>query len=335
MRILGVLLTIIALSACSDKKPKAIYNQGHAFGTTYLIQYYSSEDKNLKPGIDSVIAAINQSVSTYIPDSDISRINRGDTTVVVDEYFKEAYLISAQIHKETEGYFDPTVGVLRNAYGFGEDKPMARIDSLVLDSLMNYVGFNKVKITEDNRVYKEFPQIYFDFNAVAKGSGLDHIGDYLESEGIENYLIELGGEILAKGENIGKEKQWVVGIETPDSDLDNRSYEATVQLKNEGLAASGNYRKFRIDSITGEKYVHTINPLTGSAEKSDVTSATVIAPTCGEADAYATSFMAMGFERSVALLNTLRGVDAYLTYTDENGADKVYITTAFRQRMTD
>jgi len=335
MRIIGVLLTIIALSACSDRKPKAIYNQGHAFGTTYFIQYYSSEDQNLKPGVDSVIAAINQSVSTYIPDSDISRINRGDTTVVVDEYFKEAYLISARLHEETEGYFDPTVGVLRNAYGFGEVKPMERIDSLVLDSLMKYVGFNKVRITEDNRVYKEFPQIYFDFNAVAKGSGLDHIGDYLESKGITDYLIELGGEILAKGENITKGKPWVVGIETPDSDLDNRSYEATVQLKNEGLAASGNYRKFRVDSITGIKYVHTINPLTGSAEKSDVTSATVIAPTCGEADAYATSFMAMGFERSVALLNNLPGVDAYLTYTDENGEDKVYITTAFKERMAD
>lgn len=335
MRIIGVLLTIIALSACSDRKPKAIYNQGHAFGTTYFIQYYSSEDQNLKPGVDSVIAAINQSVSTYIPDSDISRINRGDTTVVVDEYFKEAYLISARLHEETEGYFDPTVGVLRNAYGFGEVKPMERIDSLVLDSLMKYVGFNKVRITEDNRVYKEFPQIYFDFNAVAKGSGLDHIGDYLESKGITDYLIELGGEILAKGENIAKGKPWVVGIETPDSDLDNRSYEATVQLKNESLAASGNYRKFRVDSITGIKYVHTINPLTGSAEKSDVTSATVIAPTCGEADAYATSFMAMGFERSVALLNNLRDIEAYLTYTDENGEDKVYITTGFKERMAD
>lgn len=335
MRIIGVLLTFIALSACSDKKPKAIYNQGHAFGTTYFIQYYSSEDQNLKLGVDSVIAAINQSVSTYIPDSDISRINRGDTTVVVDEYFKEAYLISARLHEETEGYFDPTVGVLRNAYGFGEDKPMERIDSLVLDSLMKYVGFNKVRITEDNRVYKEFPQIYFDFNAVAKGSGLDHIGDYLESKGITDYLIELGGEILAKGENIGKGKPWVVGIETPDSELENRSYEATVQLKNEGLAASGNYRKFRVDSITGIKYVHTINPLTGSAEKSDVTSATVIAPTCGEADAYATSFMAMGFERSVALLNNLRDIEAYLTYTDENGEDKVYITTGFKERMAD
>lgn len=335
MRIIGVLLTIIALSACSDRKPKAIYNQGHAFGTTYFIQYYSSEDQNLKPGVDSVIAAINQSVSTYIPDSDISRINRGDTTVVVDEYFKEAYLISARLHEETEGYFDPTVGVLRNAYGFGEVKPMEHIDSLVLDSLMKYVGFNKVRITEDNRVYKEFPQIYFDFNAVAKGSGLDHIGDYLESKGITDYLIELGGEILAKGENIAKGKPWVVGIETPDSDLDNRSYEATVQLKNEGLAASGNYRKFRVDSITGIKYVHTINPLTGSAEKSDVTSATVIAPTCGEADAYATSFMAMGFERSVALLNNLRDIEAYLTYTDENGEDKVYITTGFKERMAD
>lgn len=333
MKRIVLLIAIVALFSCSDKTPNATYIEGYAFGTTYHIQYYSTDKKDIKQGVDAVVDAINQSVSTYIPDSDISKINRGDSTVVVDDYFKEAYLISARIHEETHGYFDPTIGVLRNAYGFGEDKPMENIDSVALDSMMAYVGFHKVKITDDDRVYKEFPQIYFDFNAVAKGSGVDHIGDYLESEGITDYLIELGGEILAKGENISKEKKWVVGIETPDSDLENRSFEATVRLKNEGLAASGNYRKFRMDSVTGKKYVHTINPLTGSAEKSDVTSATVIAPTCGEADAYATSFMAMGFEKSVELLKKISEVDAYLTYTDKNGTDQVFITAGFQARM--
>src|SRR5690606_3538746 len=148
-----------------------------------------------------------------------------------------------------------------------------------------------------------------------------------------DYLIELGGEILAKGENINKNQLWTVGIESPDSDLEDRSYEAAVKLKNVGMAASGNYRKFRIDSISGKKYVHTLNPLTGSAEMSDVTSATVIAPTCGEADAYATAFMSLGFQKSKELLMELPEVEAYLTYTDSLSHENVFITDGFKRRM--
>lgn len=327
-------MLIFILAGCQDKNPKLNYIEGGAFGTTYHIQYYTSGDfVDAKPGIDSIIDRINHSVSTYIPNSDISKINKGDSTVVVDEYFTEAFRISERIHKETGGYFDPTIGVLWNAYGFGTEQPLEKINAHALDSLMQFVGFHKVKLNPDGTVYKESPEIFFDFNAVAKGSGLDHIGDYLESKGVTDYLIELGGEILTKGENIAKNVQWIVGIETPDSQLEDRSYEATVSLKNVGLAASGNYRKFRIDPKTGKKYVHTINPLTGSAEMSDVTSSTVIAPTCGEADAYATSFMAMGFEKSVELLKTLPDVDAYLTYTDQDGEDQVFITEGFKKRM--
>lgn len=330
--LIPVFAVFIAVS-CADKQPKLNYIEGHAFGTTYHIQYYSTDFVDVKPGIDSLINLINQSVSTYIPDSDISKINAGDSTVVIDDYFKEAFKISARLHKETDGFFDPTVGTLRNAYGFGEDKPLKNMDSTTMDSLMKYVGFHKVRINEDGRVYKEFPEIYFDFNAVAKGSGVDHIGEYLESKGIKNYLVEVGGEIFARGENLAKNALWTVGIETPDSRLEDRSYESIVELKNAGLAASGNYRKFRTDSLTGKKYVHTINPLTGSAEMSDVTSATVIALTCGEADAYATSFMAMGFEKSVDLLNRLPEVDAYLTYVDDAGDNRVFITEGFKKRM--
>lgn len=329
-----VFLTMIfGLISCQPKTPKAVYLEGYAFGTTYHIQYFSSDFGNAKPGVDSLVERINQSVSTYIPESDISRINKGDTTVVVDEYFKEAFRISSRIHKETEGYFDPTIGVLRNAYGFGDEKPLKKINTQVLDSLMEFVGFHKVRLNDDGTIHKENPEIYFDFNAVAKGSGLDHIGAYLESHGVTDYLIELGGEILAKGENIAKNAPWTVGIETPDSQLDDRTYSATVSLKNVALAASGNYRKFRTDAETGKKYVHTINPLAGSAEMSDVTSATVLAPTCGDADAYATAFMAMGMEKSVALLKELSDVDAYLTYTDSDGEDQVFITEGFKKRM--
>jgi len=225
--------------------------------------------------------------------------------------------------------------VLRNAYGFGDVKPLQNIDSTALDSLLQFVGFKKVKLTSENKIEKKYPEIYFDFNAVAKGYGIDCIGNYLEAKGVSNYLIELGGEILAKGENIDKRKKWVVGIENIDSKLENRSYSSTVNLKNEAMAASGNYRKFRIDSLTGKKYVHTLNPITGSAEKSDVTSATVIASTCAVADAYATSFMALGLERSKEVLKNLKGIEAYLTYNDDANVEKIFVTKGFKNHLLD
>ncbi len=318
---------------CEKKEAEPLFLQGDAFGTTYNIKFYSEKNIDFKKGLDSVIDVVNHSVSTYIPDSDISKVNKGDSTVVVDSIFREVFRISEAVNKKTNGYFDPTVGVLRNAYGFGDVKPLKNIDSTTLDSLMQYVGFSKVKIENDGTVSKKYPQIYFDFNAVAKGFGIDCLGRYLESKGVTDYLIELGGEILTKGQNIEKEQEWVVGIEAVDSELEDRSFEATVNLKNVGMASSGNYRKFRVDSLTGKKYVHTLNPLTGSAEKSDVTSATVIAPTCGVADAYATSFMALGLEKSKELLKNLPNIEAYLTFTDSLNQHQVFMTESFKNRL--
>jgi thiamine biosynthesis lipoprotein len=192
-----------------------------------------------------------------------------------------------------------------------------------------------VKITSKGTVKKKHPQIYFDFNAVAKGYGIDRLGAYLESEGVTDYIIELGGEILARGTNLVSDNYWIAGIEAVDSNLEDRSYIATVALMDKGMASSGNYRKFRIDSVTGKKYVHTINPHTGKAEQGDVTSATVIAPTCALADAYATAFMAMGFEKSKRLLAELPQIEAYLTHTDENNESQVFITPGFKEFLVE
>ena len=324
----------ISLISCSDAPQQEFSINGPAFGTTYNIKYYSTEQVLSGQAIDSVINAVNQSMSTYWEDSDISQINRGDSTIVTDQMFRDVFRLSQRIQKESGGYFDPTVGVLRNAYGFGDTKPLAMIDSLTLDSLMTYVGFDKVRLNQDGTIYKTHPQIYFDFNAVAKGYGIDQLGSYMESKGLTNYLIELGGELLAKGQNLNRESAWVAGIETVDSNLNNRGFEAAVNLSDMAMAASGNYRKFRIDSATGKKYVHTLNPLTGSAETSNVTSATVLAATCAEADAYATTFMALGLERSKKLLEELDGIEAYLTYTlpDSTG---VFITEGFKPLLRD
>lgn len=335
MRLGLLFLLLVSLFSCADKTDGKHMLQGDAFGTTYSIQYYAAENLDLEKGIDSVINTVNRSVSTYMPDSDISKINKGDSTLVVDQIFIDVFLLSEKIHDQSDGYFDPTIGVLRNAYGFGDEKPLAVIDSITLDSLMNYVGFGKVRLNEKGTVTKLYPEIYFDFNAIAKGYGIDCLGRYLNKQGIQNYLIELGGELVAKGINSEAGNPWKVGVESVDSSVDDRTFRAVLELKDRAMASSGNYRKFRIDSLTGKKYVHTINPINGEAEQSDITSATVLAATCAQADAYATTFMAMGLERSRALLEKLSGIDAFFTYNNADNNEQVFITAGFQEALLD
>lgn len=316
MKYLVLLLCICILSCKTPTIPDEITLRGEAFGTTYGIKYFGSgnEAAQVKQGIDSVVTAVNQSMSTYLPESDISRINRGDTTVVVDDMFLDVFMLSRKLNKATSGYFDPTVGTLRNAYGFGDTSAIPQMNKATLDSLMHYVGWQKISLKKDRTIAKEFPQIYFDFNAVAKGYGIDRIGFYLESRGHTDYLIELGGEIKASGIDQGDGDLWRVGVESIDSQLEDRSAIIAVTLKNLSMAGSGNYRKYRIDEVTGKQYVHTINPLTGEAYPIDILSANVIAPTCAEADAWATAFMAMGIKKSQEVLKKQTHIDAYLTY---------------------
>jgi len=333
MKYLLSLCCVWLLISCQDEKDNETFLAGNAFGTEYHIKYFQEE--NYENQIDSIVNQFNQSLSTYLPTSDISNINSGDSTIEIDDSFQEVFKISQRIYNESKGYFDPTVGVLRNAYGFGEDKPLKVIDSVVLDSLRQMVGFSKIRLTEANLIRKENKNIYLDFNAIAKGYGIDIIGQFLESKGIENYIVELGGEIRVKGKNILKNKAWLVGIEGIQSQLEDRSYTHTLRLKDEALASSGNYRKFRVDSLSGNKYVHTINPLTGKAEQSDITSASVIAETCAEADAYATTIMAMGHEKTQVFLNRVQNIEVYYTYLDSKSEAQEFMSVGFKNRIVE
>ena len=259
---------------------------------------------------------MNNSISTYIPTSDISRINSGDSGVIVDAYFKEIFSKSERIFKETNGYFDPTVGNLVNAWGFGPKKPLNNLDSSSVKDLMKFVGFDKVKI-ENNQVYKKYSETYFDFNSIGKGYGLDIIARFLESKKIKNYLIEIGGEVRVKGTK-PEGKIWTVQLENPNTDGTRSAY-TYLQLTNSSMASSGNYRKFRM-APTGEKYVHTINPKTGFALESNLLAATVIAELdCADVDAYATAFMAMGLEKTVKFLEAKPHLKVVLIYVNEAG----------------
>jgi thiamine biosynthesis lipoprotein len=322
-----VLFLAILLIGCSGEQ-EFIKNQtiGSALGTTYSIIYLSDKELDFQQEIDSVFRVVNASMSTYIDDSDISKINRGES-IEVDHMFEEVFDLSKKVYKESNGYFDPTVGILVNAWGFGPGKQMD-LDSSKIDSLLQYVGFNKVELTPNGRIKKEVPGIFFDFNAIAKGYAIDRLGVMLNDKGIENYLVEVGGEVLTKGENRISQKQWTVRIDDPQVEF-GRQLKKVISLKNRALASSGNYRKFRYDSITGEKYVHTIDPKSGLTKNSKVLAASVVADDCATADAYATTFMAMELEDTQALLKKHKDLEAYIIYLGEEGETSEFMTDGF------
>jgi thiamine biosynthesis lipoprotein len=291
----------------------------------------AKDSLDLQLGIDSVFQAVNTSMSTYIPNSDISRINKGDSTIVVDDMFREVLAISREVYNETNGYFDPTVGILVNAWGFGPGTQTI-MDSAEVKTLKAFVGLDKIKITEDFKIFKEAVEIQLDFNAIAKGYAIDRLAAYLDKKELQNYLIEVGGEIVAKGENRIKSQKWVVGIDDPQVTL-GRQLKITLNLKDEALASSGNYRKYRIDSFTSQKYVHTIDPKTGFTKNSNVLAASVIAPSCAVADAYATAFMAMDLDMSIALLESNKMLEGYLIYLDPEGKVTEFMTPGFSEKV--
>ena len=325
---LAWILVLLGISSCSTDFVEN-RNSGSALGTSYSIIFYDSVHRDYQKEIDSVFNAMNHSMSTYIPNSDISRINTGDTTVVVDEMFKEVFNLSKDISKKTNGYFDPTVGVLVNAWGFGPGKQIA-LDSIKVDSLLDFVGFDKVRIEQDNTIKKSNSNILFDFNAIAKGYAVDRLGAFLDAKGIKNYLVEVGGELTAKGENKLKGKKFVVGIDDPQA-TDRTVPAAKINLNNKALASSGNYRHYRVDPISGKKFVHTVDPKTGYTKSSNVLGVTILANSCAEADAYATAFMAMDLDDSMDLLLKDDDIEAYIIYVAVNGETRKFTTEGFEK----
>lgn len=329
MKLYFIICACVMFVSCNEGNLVKNKATGQALGTTYSIIYFSNQEQSFETEIDSVFKAVNQSLSTYIPNSDISKINNGDSSVEVDHMFKEVFRLSKDIYKATDGYFDPTVGVLVNAWGFGPERKI-EMDSVKIDSLLKYVGFDKVSLSKDGTVKKTHPNIYFEFNAIAKGYAIDRLAVMLDDRGVDNYLIEVGGELVAKGTNVTKKKPWVVGIDDPEI-TEGRELKMLINLKDRALASSGNYRKFRIDERTGIKYVHTIDPKTGYTKNSNTLGVTVLADNCAMADAYATAFMAMDLEKAFNVISKNRTLEAYIIYIDKQGQTQEFLTSGFEE----
>jgi thiamine biosynthesis lipoprotein len=300
--------------------------QGEAQGTYYAISYYDSLHRNLKLQIDSLLAAFDQSASNYQDSSIISMVNK-NMPVELDEIFVGNFKLAQRVSQMTNGSFDITVRPLVELWGFGHKAP-EEVSAAEVDSVMRFVGYQKVTL-QDNRIDKTDERIQLDFNAIAQGYSVDVVGAFLSDLGIDNYLIDIGGEVLAKGFK-PDHQSWKVGVERPEENVQYGSdLSAIVQLNNQALATSGNYRKFY--EKDGVKYSHTIDPKSGYPIRSTLLSATVMTQKAAMADALATAFMVMGLQKSKEFLEVNSDIEALLIYSDDSGKYQIYMTAKMEQ----
>ena len=306
-----ILFLLIVCVSCKKDTFKNTELSGAVFGTSYSIIYDSKISYQAQ--IDSLFYVLNKSMSTYQVNSDISKLNRNESDIV-DLHFITVFKASKNIYKNTNEAFDPTIGAVVNAWDFGPEGRIVNLDSLQIKNLMTSVGLNKVSIV--NRRVNKPKSTFLDFNAIAKGYGVDVVGRYLESQNIKNYLINIGGEIRARGENMSSKKLWKVGVEDPNFD-GSQSINKIVFLKNESMATSGTYRKFKVDE-NGNRYAHIIDTKSGYPSKTNLLSISVIADNCMIADAYATAFKAMGIDKIKAFLKAHPELKVFLIFENDN-----------------
>ena len=322
-----ILSGIFLLLSCS-KKPseKIIRFIGETQGTYYAVTCVVQDSINLQPAIDSLFHRFDSSASTYKPNSIITRLNNNDLGAVADSTYEVIFRKAMEVSKSTNGAFDITVGPLVNAWGFGFSDRM-KVDQRVVDSLMPLVGYGKVKLV-NGRLVKTDSRIQIDYNAIAQGYAVDVLAAFLHSRGITSFLVDIGGEVLAKGVKPGGEK-WMVGIEKPAKDMDSdREVEDVVSLYDAALSTSGNYRKYYEEN--GVRYSHTIDPSNGYPVKHSLLSVSVLAGDCMTADAYATAFMVMGLEKSKEYLTQNKSLNAYFIYSDSLGKLSISYTDGFK-----
>ena len=322
--IVGTVLIIRQQQAIPYQK-----NADFIFGTTYHITYQC--DSNMAAGIKAELLKVDQSLSPFNDKSVITAVNQ-NKAVQLDSMFLDVYNLALQISEETDGAFDITVAPLVNAWGFGF-KNSALPSSYQVDSLRQIVGYQKVSL-ENGHIKKKDPRIMLDCSAIAKGYGCDVIAKYLRSRGVKNFMVEIGGEIVTSGLNPDR-LPWKVGVTKPSDDSlsTNHELQTVLNVTDMAMATSGNYRNFYYKG--GKKYAHTIDPKTGFPVQHNILSATVIAKSCAEADAYATSFMVMGLEKAQKVMERRPELMAYIIYSDQNGENAVWYSPSLRNKIVE
>ncbi len=314
--------------SCSPTKEK-MHLLGEAQGTYYSIIYFDNSNRNLKVQVDSILDAFDQSVSVYKSQSIVSKVNRNEE-VLLDEWFLTNFEEAIRIAELTHGAMDITIAPIANAWGFGTfDKP-EKIDPALIDSLKQLVDYRAVSI-QNGRLIKKDPRMQLNFNAIAQGNSVDVLGDYFISLGITDFLIDVGGELLANGEK-PKGQKWIVGVEKPTETAEaERELQETFALKNKALATSGNYRKYY--EIDGERYAHSLDPKTGYPVQHSLLSVSVLAKTCTEADAFATAFMVMGREKALIFIKQHPEIQAYFISFDKDNGIETQMSVGFMDAL--
>lgn len=293
--------------------------EGAVFGTFYHITYEAEAD--MQDSIDAVLQRIDSSLSPFNKQSVITAINQNES-MTTDADFRRVFSLAQTISAATDGAFDITVAPLVNAWGFGF-RNKADITDALIDSLLVHVGMNLVAIDEQGMVVKADTAVMLDCSAIAKGYGVDAVADMLQAHGVDNYMVEIGGEVRLKGYN-PKGKLWSIGIVKPDPDPtgQNQELEEVLTITDIAMATSGNYRNYYEEG--NRRYAHTIDPRTGWPVQHNILSSTVLAPDCATADAYATAFMVLGLEQAQAVLDRHPELRAYFIYADEQGNNAVW-----------
>lgn len=312
------LLLAMTFASCV-KQPQKMVLQGLVQGSYYAITYYDEEGRNFQHEIDSIFHAVDRSVNLWVDSSVICKVNRNEE-VDLDPIFIENFEMAQKAAEFSNGYFDPTISPLVAAWGFSA-KTGDTITPQLVDSLKQLVDYRKVHIA-DGKLIKENPAMKLDFNAIAQGYTTDLVGILLESKGIKSYIVDVGGEIFARGTKPDG-KPWVVGIEKPAADWDSeRVVQQRVELQDKGIVTSGSYRKYV--ERDGKRYSHCIDPMTGYPVEHNLLSATVIAENATWADALASVCMVMGMERSLELIKTLEGVEVFYIFVNDRNELETY-----------
>ncbi len=332
------LLASIVFSACKSepKTTEKTYTtfEGKTMGTYYRVTYADSLQRDFSNDFEQLLKEINDEVSTYIPSSTISQFNQSQEGLNLSgKVHFLANLISAfEVNQKSGGAFDPTVMPLVNYWGFGytEKKPVTDVDSVKIDSMMQYVGLKNLQLIQGDSVVlkKNKAGVQLDFSGIATGYALDTIGKFLEMRGIQDYLVDIGGEQRARGLS-PRGEVWNIGINVPKETADLKDVQVTFPLKDWSVSTSGNYRNFYV--VNGIKYSHTISPKTGYPERNTLLSASVFSKNAIAADAWATAFMVLGIDRAFPLANELPDIEAYFIYSKEDGSMAVKYSTGLTE----
>lgn len=329
-RLILAVIPVMMQISCESGKGDYYTVQGFTQGTSYRVTYQHRGELPMKERVDSVLRTFDLSLSAYEPESVISRINQNREGVRTDSFFRTLFRESARIYQQTGGAFDITLGPVINAWGFGPGAQV-EVDSALVDSLLQYVGMEKVALAGDS-IWKSHPAVQLNVNAIAQGYAVDVVGQFLASLGCRNYMVEIGGEIRTRGVN-PKGSLWRIGVDRPEfgSMIPGRQLEAIIRMNDRSLATSGNYRKFY--EKNGIRITHSIDPATGFPRESRLLSATVLTDDCMTADAFATACMVMGLDRARAFVEEQKHTDAFFIYGDDTGAYQVWYTDGLRKYL--